>query len=109
MTQPAETRTNPLVLAVQIVAGVVGGLATVIMFVLVAMVLRSRLSTDPATDPHGYVLIFGTMMTLTTAVIAFGLMPLAAPPGRRLLAYGVAAVVYPLVACTALVAWVTAG
>ncbi|MEV6660181.1 hypothetical protein [Nocardia fluminea] len=43
--------------------------------------LHSRLSTDPLTDPHGYELLFGTVLALPTAAIVAVAAPFVVEPG----------------------------
>ncbi|WP_174190000.1 hypothetical protein [Nocardia barduliensis] len=44
---------------------------------------ESRLSDDPADDPHGYLLIFGTLLATITAPVAAMMLPWAFPRHRR--------------------------
>ncbi|WP_194814162.1 hypothetical protein [Nocardia sp. XZ_19_385] len=47
-------------------------------------VLSSRISTDPATDPHGYRLIFSTVLSVPAAAITAVTLPYVVP--RRITA-----------------------
>lgn len=66
MSKPVERRDPWLAL----VAGVLGVAAGAFWLLCAYFVLRSRLSDDPATDPHGYALIFSTVMSLPAAALA---------------------------------------
>ena len=49
------------------------------------MVLSSLYSTNPASDPHGYGLVFGTLMGVPSGLVCAVLLPLtfARPQWRR--------------------------
>ena len=47
----------------------------------VYIVLHSRLSTDPLTDPHGYELLFGTVLALPAAAVVAATAPFVVAPG----------------------------
>jgi hypothetical protein len=47
---------------VRALAGILGGMASLLWLYLTYVVLDSRFSTDPAGDPHGYGLMFGSVM-----------------------------------------------
>ncbi|WP_083162291.1 hypothetical protein [Mycobacterium aquaticum] len=67
------------VLAVRIVAAVLGGCAAVPWLLVVWMVLSSAFSTNPAQDPHGYGMIFGFLAYLPLSLVCAVLLPLALP------------------------------
>ncbi|MEE6168590.1 MULTISPECIES: hypothetical protein [unclassified Mycolicibacterium] len=67
------------VLAVRIVAAVLGGTAAVPWLLMVWMVLSSAFSTNPAQDPHGYGMIFGFLAYLPLSLVCAALLPLALP------------------------------
>ncbi|WP_156750429.1 hypothetical protein [Mycobacterium sp. 852013-50091_SCH5140682] len=67
------------VLAVRIVAAVLGGTAAVPWLLMVWMVLSSAFSTNPAQDPHGYGMIFGFLAYLPLSLVCAVLLPLALP------------------------------
>jgi hypothetical protein len=47
----------------------------------VYIVLHSRLSTDPLTDPHGYELFIGTVLALPAAAVVAVAAPFVVAPG----------------------------
>ncbi|MFD3706102.1 hypothetical protein ACFWUP_23430 [Nocardia sp. NPDC058658] len=47
------------------------------------IVLRSRLSTDPLTDPHGYELLASTVLALPAAIVLAIAVPFVVEPGAR--------------------------
>ncbi|MEU8900657.1 hypothetical protein [Nocardia sp. NPDC048505] len=71
-----------LTLIFRIVAGLVCAAAALLWLLCVAGVLSSRLSSDPADDPHGYRLIFGTMLSLPAALVTGLTLPVALPHRR---------------------------
>ncbi|GGK65097.1 hypothetical protein [Nocardia camponoti] len=86
---------------IAVAAGALVAAAGLLWLWCMYIALRSRLSTDPLTDPHGYELIAGTVPALpAAAVVALAVPFIVAPgPGRARLAKTVAT---PLVALTAL-------
>jgi uncharacterized membrane protein SpoIIM required for sporulation len=54
---------------VRIVAGVVSLAAGGLWLLCAISVLRSRFATDPAVDPHGYMLIFGTFLAVPAGLV----------------------------------------
>ncbi|MFC8383528.1 hypothetical protein [Nocardia sp. NPDC057272] len=47
----------------------------------VYIVLHSRLSADPLTDPHGYELLIGTVLALPAAAVVAAAAPFVVEPG----------------------------
>ncbi|MFI6868562.1 hypothetical protein [Nocardia sp. NPDC050406] len=76
-----------------VVAGVLGLLAGAFWLECLYLALRSRLSDDPASDPHGYALIFSTMLSVPSAVTTGFCIAFAVPPRIRGRAIAVAATV----------------
>lgn len=75
---------------VRIVGGLLGGAAALLYLLLAAMVLRSVLDTDPAVDPHGYGVVFGTVLSIPAGLVAIGLLPLVLPAPKRARGYRIA-------------------
>ncbi|OHV05323.1 hypothetical protein [Mycobacterium talmoniae] len=82
-------RQSPGVLAVRIVTGVVGGAAALLWLLLAFAVLSSRFDTNPAGDPHGYVLLFGTLMSVPVGAVCAATLPFAFPRQRWPLGFAV--------------------
>ena len=79
--QPSE---SPGILEIvgRVLAGVIGGAAAVIFALMASLVVRSLLG--PASqDPHGYSVIFGTLLALPSGLLAVVLVPFAFSPARR--------------------------
>lgn len=87
----------------RIVAGLVGVLAGAVFAWCAVAVLRSRFSADLQVDPHGYVLIFGTILSIPAGLITAVALPWAFARRHRRLAYGITVPVV-LVLCALLVA-----
>ncbi|WP_280388076.1 hypothetical protein [Nocardia wallacei] len=79
--------------AATVVAGAIGVAAGAIWVLCVLVVLDSRWSTDPAADPHGYRLIFATILSVPAAVVAAVGLPFVFPRRSRTLAAWVVTVV----------------
>ncbi|MCP2280922.1 hypothetical protein [Nocardia amikacinitolerans] len=69
--------------AAAIGAGGVAVAAGLLWALCVVMVLESRLSSDTADDPHGYGLIFGTVLAIPAATVTAAALPWAVPRRRR--------------------------
>lgn len=55
------------------------------------MVLSSRISTDPASDPHGFGVMFGLVFGIPAGLVCWSVLPASLPPrgharGRRVIA-----------------------
>jgi hypothetical protein len=70
--------------------------------------LSSRLSADPAADPHGYALIFGTVLALIAWLIVALTAPLAFRAERRGRVLAIAMIGFTAIGTTLVVALVTA-
>ncbi|WP_460698200.1 hypothetical protein [Nocardia thraciensis] len=85
------------------IAGIGGTVSGLFWLLTVHMVLESRLSSDPAVDPHGYAMIFGTIMAVPmAAVTGLGLVA-AVPRAHRAPAAGI---VIPILVLTTFVLFV---
>ena len=90
------------------VVGVVLSVGFGVPFLLLSgMALSSRFGSGPD-DPHGYVLIFGTVLALGLGLLAAAVVPLTFRPGRRSTAYGSTMLVYVLAAAGLIAALLTA-
>jgi hypothetical protein len=88
--------------------GVLGGVASLVWLFLAFVVLDSRFSTDPAGDPHGYGLMFGSVMALVVGLAVTVVLPFAFVPSRRARATRIAMATYAVVSALLLAAWFTA-
>ncbi|MFD3510288.1 hypothetical protein [Nocardia sp. NPDC058666] len=77
MVRPKESRRIPVAVSALLVAGAAG----FFWLQCVYIVLHSRLSTDPLTDPHGYQLLFGTVLSVPTAAVVAVSAPFIVAPG----------------------------
>lgn len=59
----------------RIVAGIIAAVSGAFWLLCGYRVLESRLATDPAVDPHGYALIFGTVLALPAGLICALALP----------------------------------
>lgn len=78
-------------IVVRAVSAVVGGVAGLVWLWCAFMVLVSRLSTDPASDPHGFGVMFGLVFGIPAGVVCWGVLPASLShglraPSRRILA-----------------------
>lgn len=85
--------------------GVVAGLA---WLRCVVTVFESRLIADPAFDPHGYGLIFGTVFAVPTSMVTVCALPWAFPQRHRAAVGKVVGLLLPTVTSLAFVALFTA-
>lgn len=72
-------RREEIVLAVRALAGFIGGGAVVFWALVVFMALNSAFDTDPATDPHGYGIVFGVIISVPVSLFWALVLPFAAP------------------------------
>lgn len=90
------------------IVGVVLSVGFGVPFLLLSgMALSSRFGGEPG-DPHGYVLIFGTVLALGLGLLTAAVVPLIFRPGRRSAAYGWTMLVYVLAAAGLIAALLTA-
>ncbi|MEV0063136.1 hypothetical protein [Nocardia sp. NPDC050718] len=68
-------------LPIAVAAGAIVAVAGLILLRCVYIALRSRLSTDPLTDPHGYELIAGTVLAFPAAAVVAVAAPFVVAPG----------------------------
>jgi len=69
--------------AIRLLAAGFGLAITLMWLFLIAMVADTRFDTNPANDPHGYGLIFGSIISVPLGFVAALIIPLALPRGRR--------------------------
>lgn len=72
---------NPAI--VRAVAGLLGSTAGFLWLLCMYLVARSGFSADPAIDPHGYALIFGTVVGLIAGLLFAVVLPAVFPAERR--------------------------
>ncbi len=65
------------------VAAVLGLTSALLWLMCMYLVARSGFSADPATDPHGYALMFGTVVGVLAGVLSVVVLPAAFPDARR--------------------------
>ncbi|MED5812844.1 hypothetical protein VST63_10775 [Mycolicibacterium sp. 050232] len=66
-------------LALRCVVGVIGGCAVAFWALVVYAMLGSAFDTNPATDPHGYGIVFGVLISVPVSLFWALLLPFAAP------------------------------
>ncbi|WP_304116446.1 hypothetical protein [Mycolicibacterium bacteremicum] len=67
----------------RVVAGLLGATAGLLWVLCLYLVARSGFTGDPAIDPHGYALIFGTVVGLLAGLLFAVVLPAAFPAGTR--------------------------
>lgn len=65
------------------VAGLLGSTAGVLWLLCMYLVARSGFSADSGIDPHGYGLMFGTVVGVITGALCAVVLPAAFPASRR--------------------------
>lgn len=65
------------------VAGLLGAAAALLWLMCMYLVARSGFSTDPAIDPHGFALMFGTIVGVIAGLLFAVVLPAAFPAARR--------------------------
>ncbi|WP_454788598.1 hypothetical protein [Mycolicibacterium lutetiense] len=98
---PPAGRHYQLVLALRCLAGLIGAGAVALWAMVVFVILSSAFSTDPASDPHGYGIIFGILFYLPLGLFWALLLPFVAP--KRLWGRAFAISLLTFVGVTALV------
>lgn len=83
---PPPPATSAVEIVVRIVGGTIGVGACGLWLLLSLVVLGSLYSSDPASDPHGYGVIFGTLVGVPCGIVGAAVLPLALP--QRLWARG---------------------
>ncbi|WP_434967423.1 hypothetical protein [Janibacter indicus] len=81
---------SPWTIAGQVIAALITTAAAVCSVVLALLVVESRLGPT-SNDPHGYTLIFGSLLLVPTSIVGAIALPFV-PPRRRRPARAVAAV-----------------
>jgi exosortase/archaeosortase len=98
-----EMPQDQTVLGIRWVAGVIGGGALAFWALVIFGVLSSAFDTDPATDPHGYGIVFGVLIAVPVSLFWALVLPFAAPKRRWGRAFAVS--LPALLALNALVFW----
>ncbi|CQD07791.1 hypothetical protein BN970_01498 [Mycolicibacterium conceptionense] len=98
-----EMPQDQTVLGIRWVAGVIGGCALAFWALVIFGVLSSAFDTDPATDPHGYGIVFGVLIAVPVSLFWALVLPFAAPKRRWGRAFAVS--LLALLALNALVFW----
>lgn len=65
------------------IAGLLGSTAGFLWLLCMYLVARSGFSSDPAIDPHGFALMFGTVVGLIAGLLFAVALPAAFLPARR--------------------------
>jgi hypothetical protein len=97
-----------LTITVRVVTGFISGAAGLLWAWCAFTVVSSRLSTDPAHDPHGYGLIFGSVLALASGLVAAVAVPYAFPARLRLRVMRIAMATYVVCSALLIAAWFTA-
>lgn len=92
-----------LILAVRCISAVIGGTAAAFWALVVFVMLSSAFDTNPATDPHGYAIVFGVLTSVPVSLFCALVLPFVAP--KRWWGRAVAISLLALVAVNALVFW----
>lgn len=101
---PSEAKRHyQTMLAIRCFVGIIGGGAAVLWALVVFVVLSSAFDTNPATDPHGYGIVFGVLISVPLSLFWALVLPFAAPRHRWGRAFAVS--LLTLVALNALVFW----
>lgn len=98
-----EMPQDQTVLGIRWVAGVIGVGALAFWALVIFGVLSSAFDTDPATDPHGYGIVFGVLIAVPVSLFWALVLPFAAPKRRWGRAFAVS--LLALLALNALVFW----
>ncbi|WP_082957909.1 hypothetical protein [Mycobacterium sp. E802] len=80
--RPPDGRHDATLVVIRCVAGVIGGGAAALWALIVFVMLSSAFSTDPASDPHGYGIVFGIIAYLPLGLIWTFVLPFVAPRHR---------------------------
>ncbi len=109
MTPPAAPppRGSALATVGRVIAGALSCAAGVVFLWITWLVVDSRFELTSA-DPHGYLLIFGTIIAIFTAIVLAAIVPLALAPRRRSVAYLVSLPLFLIVAIALVAMLVTA-
>lgn len=99
----AAQRNYQAVLTIRCFAGVMGAGAAALWALIVFTMLSSAFDTDPATDPHGYGIVFGVLISVPLSLFSALVLPFAAPRNRWGRAFVIS--LLALVALNALVFW----
>lgn len=99
----AAKRHYQATLAIRCFVAVIGAGAVLFWALIVFAMLGSAFDPDPATDPHGYGIVFGVLISVPLSLFWALLLPFAAP--RRWWGRAFAISLLTFVAVTALVFW----
>ncbi|MFV8166483.1 hypothetical protein ACNQVK_31020 [Mycobacterium sp. 134] len=101
---PSEAKRNyQAMLAIRCFVGIIGGGAAVLWALVVFVMLSSAFDTNPATDPHGYGIVFGVLISVPLSLFWALVLPFAAPRHRWGRAFAIS--LLTLVVLNALVFW----
>lgn len=75
-------------------AGAVGLTAGGIWLLVAYVALSSRINSDLSTDPHGYGMLFGTVLSIPIGLVCAVALPFLFPRSRWSIAFPVAAAAY---------------
>lgn len=100
---PPGDQQSQVVLTVRCFAAVMGGCAAAFWALIVYGVLSSAFDTNPATDPHGYGIVFGVLLAVPVSLFWALVLPFAAP--RRWWGRAFAISLLSLVALNLLAFW----
>ncbi|MEV0673633.1 hypothetical protein [Mycobacterium sp. NPDC050441] len=100
---PPRGQHYQLLLTIRCFAAVIGGGAVAFWAFVVYVMLGSAFDTNPATDPHGYGIVFGILISVPVSLFWALVLPFAAPKHRWGPAFAIS--LLSLVALNALVFW----
>lgn len=93
---------------VRTLAGVVGIGVGALWLLFAFAVLSSRFATDPASDPHGFGLIFGTILAVPVGLVCVVTLPFAFPRESRARAFRITMWSFVIGSALLFTAWFTA-
>ncbi|TSD53788.1 hypothetical protein [Aeromicrobium piscarium] len=93
--------------ALRVLAGVAAGVCGLAFAVLSWLVLSS-LFGPPSRDPHGYAIIFGTILAIPAGVLTTALAPFAFSPDRRAIVSRISTIAFLIITAALLLIWFTA-
>lgn len=79
VSHPTQRRAGTWGIVGRVLAGVISAAAAVVSAWLVVALLSSILG-PPSQDPHGYVLVFGSLLLVPSACVGALALPFATPP-----------------------------
>lgn len=105
MTELDPPQPSPSVLLVRGISAVMGGTVSVLWLLMAFIAGSSLFASGPAEDPHGYGLMFGSLLAVPLAIFAATVLPFALPPGQRRRGFAVTIPVFAIGTALLFVIW----